>query len=263
MKSNLKPQTRSPLHTQDATFEYALRVGDDALILGQRLSAWCGHAPSLEVDLGLSSLALDLVGQATFWLELAAKSDARGRDADTLAFRRDAHDFHNCLLVEQPNGDFAQTLARQFLFSNYQLLFLEALKGSSNKAMADIAAKSVSDIAYHVDFTRDWMIRLGDTACVSHQRLVKSLDYMFHFVDELFIMDEADDALLGDGTSVCKASLRPEFDHRVSAVLQEAGLTPPKAKRSVILGRKGHDSEHVALLLHDMQIPPHEADPRW
>ena len=247
----------------NAFFEYALRLGDDALILGQRLSAWCGHAPSLEVDLGLSSLALDLVGQATFWLELAARHDMRGRDADTLAFRRDTHDFHNCLLVEQPNGDFAQTLARQFLFSNYQLLFLEALKGSSDKAMADIAAKCAGDVAYHVDFARDWMIRLGDASCVSHQRLVKSMDFMSHFVDELFIMDEVDNALLADGISICKAALRDEFDHRIASVLSEAGLTPPKAKRSVILGRKGHDSEHVALLLHDMQIPPHEADPRW
>jgi len=244
-------------------FEYSLRLGDDALILGQRLSAWCGHAPSLEVDLGLSSLALDLVGQATFWLELAAKHDDQGRDADTLAFRRDPHDFHNCLLVEQPNGDFAQTLARQFLFSNYQQLFLEALSGSSHKGMAEIAAKCAGDVAYHVDFARDWMIRLGDASCLSHQRLVKSMDYMSHFIDELFVMDEVDNALLADGISICKASLRGEFDHRVSSVLQEAGLTPPKAVRPVILGRKGHDCAHVAHLLHDMQIPPHEADPRW
>ena len=237
-------------------FEYTLRLGDDALILGQRLSAWCGHAPSLEVDLGLSSLALDLVGQATYWLELAAKNDPRGRDADALAFRRDPHDFHNCLMVEQQNGDFAQTLARQFLFSNYQLLFLEALKGSAHKNMADIASKSAGDVAYHVDFAREWMIRLGDASCVSHQRLVKSMDYMSHFVDELFIMDEVDEALLTEGISICKTSLRDEFDHRIAGVLSESGLAPPKAKRSVILGRKGHDSEHVAHLLHDMQIPP-------
>lgn len=261
MKTNAK--IKPAFRTDDAAFEYALRLGDDALVLGQRLSAWCGHAPSLEVDLGLSSLSLDLVGQATFWLELAAITDARGRDADTLALRRDLHDFHNCLLVEQPNGDFAQTLARQFLFSNYQLLFLEALKGSSDKAMADIAAKCAGDVAYHVDFARDWMIRLGDSSCVSHQRLVKSLDFMNHFVDELFIMDEVDEALLADGISICKASLRDEYDQRIAAVLREASLTPPRAHRSVILGRKGHDSAHVALLLHDMQIPPHEADPRW
>ena len=248
---------------RDPIFDYSLRLGDDALILGKRLSAWCGHAPSLEVDLGLSSLALDLVGQATFWLELAAKNDSQDRNADTLAFHRDAHDFRNCLLVEQANGDFAQTLARQFLFSNYQHLFLEALSGSSHKGLAEIATKSVGDVAYHVDFTRDWMIRLGDASCLSHQRLVKSMDYMYHFVDELFMMDEIDEALLPKGISVCKATLRTEFDHRIAGVLGEAGLTPPKAKRSVILGRKGHDSEHVALLLHDMQIPPHDADPRW
>ncbi|ESQ86362.1 hypothetical protein AEAC466_03950 [Asticcacaulis sp. AC466] len=243
---------------RDPIFDYILRLGDDALVLGQRLSAWCGHAPSLEVDLGLSSLALDLVGQATFWLELAAQNDPKGRDADTLAFHRDAHDFHNCLLVEQNNGDFAQTLARQFLFSNYQLLFLEALSTSAHKGLADIAEKSVRDVTHHVAFTRDWMIRLGDGACLSHQRLVKSLDYMYHFVDELFLMDEVDETLLPKGISISKAALRPEFDARIAAVLHEAGLTPPKTNRSVILGRKGHDSEHVAHLLHDMQIPPHD-----
>lgn len=248
---------------RDPIFDYSLRLGDDALILGKRLSAWCGHAPSLEVDLGLSSLALDLVGQATFWLELAAKNDPQGRDADALAFHRDPHDFRNCLLVEQANGDFAQTLARQFLFSNYQYLFLEALTGSSHKGLADIAEKSVRDVSYHVDFARDWMIRLGDSSCLSHQRLVKSMDYMSHFVDELFMMDEVDEVLLHKGISISKAALRAEFDNRVSAVLHEAGLTPPKPQRSVMLGRKGHDSEHVALLLHEMQIPPHESDPRW
>ena len=140
MKTSTK--TKPAPQTDNAVFEYALRLGDDALILGQRLSAWCGHAPSLEVDLGLSSLALDLVGQATFWLELAARHDPQGRDADTLAFRRDTHDFHNCLLVEQPNGDFAQTLARQFLFSNWQELLFRELCTSTNATIAAVASGS-------------------------------------------------------------------------------------------------------------------------
>jgi len=245
-------------------FEYTLRLGDDALVLGRNLSAWCGHAPSLEVDLGLSSLALDLVGQASFWFDLAARHDPQGRDADALTFQRAANGFHNCLLVEQPNGDFAQTLARQFLFSNYQQLYLEALSGSSNKAIAEVAAKSARDIAYHVEFADSWMIRLGDGTCLSHQRLVKSLEHMSHFVDELFVMDEVDDALIHTGVSIDKRLLRPEFDARINDVLQQAGLNTPVQKRPVIVGRKSHEPHHVGLMLNEMRLAPHDGfDGNW
>jgi ring-1,2-phenylacetyl-CoA epoxidase subunit PaaC len=244
-------------------FEYTLRLGDDALVLGQRLSAWCGHAPSLEVDLGLSSLALDLVGQATDWLALAAKYDPNGRSADALAFERAPKDFHNCLLVEQPNGDFAQTLARQFLYSTYQSLLMEALIGSSDKAIADIAARCAPDLNYHVSFAADWMVRLGDGDCLSHKRLIKSLGYMWHFVDELFVMDEIDHALLRAGIAVDKTVLRPEFDARVAGVLREANLSEPEGKRAVINGRKGHDDQHVAHMLHEMNIPPQDGELPW
>ncbi|MDI7773928.1 1,2-phenylacetyl-CoA epoxidase subunit PaaC [Asticcacaulis sp. EMRT-3] len=239
-------------------FDYTLRLGDDALILGQRLSAWAGHAPSLEIDLGLSNLALDLVGQATFWLELAAQHDSQGRKADTLAFHRGPQDFHNCLLVEQPNGDFAQTLARQFLYSNYQALLMEALSGSTDKTLAETADKCTPDITYHVEFATDWMMRLGDGDCLSHKRLVKSLGYMWHFIDELFMMDEVDNALLQQGISVDKAALRHPYDARIAHVLHDIGIAVPEGMRPVILGRKGHDCEHVAFMLHDMNIPPHD-----
>ena len=209
-------------------FTYTLRRGDDALVLGRRLSAWCGHAPSLEVDLGLSNLALDLVGQATDFLDLAARLEDKGRDADTLAFRREPPDTFNCKLVEQPNGDFAQTLARQFLYSNWQYLFLEALSASSNRALADIAARSVRDVAYHVEFAANWMIRLGDGACLSHQRLVKSLEALWGFTDELFQMDDLDRELLTQGIAVDKAALRGDYDARIQATLRDAGLTLPK-----------------------------------
>ncbi|MBW8882200.1 MAG: phenylacetate-CoA oxygenase subunit PaaC, partial [Asticcacaulis sp.] len=197
-------------------------------VLGQKLSQWCGHAPCLEVDLGLSSLALDLVGQGTDWLQLAAKIGQDGRDADTLAFKRDPSDFRNCLLVAQPNGDFAQTLARQFLFSNWQYLMLDALSGSSEKAVANIAERGARDVGYHVDFARDWMIRLGDGACLSHTRLVKSLDDMARYVDELFVMDDVDEILLDRGVAIDKAALRGDYDARIMAVLHDAGLTAPR-----------------------------------
>jgi ring-1,2-phenylacetyl-CoA epoxidase subunit PaaC len=240
--------------------EYTLRLGDDALILGQRLSAWCGHAPSLEVDLGLSSLALDLIGQATEFLDLAARIDGKGQDADTLAFRRDPPEYRNCLLVEQPNGDFAQTLARQFLFSNWQLLMLEALTGSADAPLAAIAAKAHHEVTGHVEFTRAWMIRLGDPACINHQRLVKSLDQMARFVDELFQMDEVDDDLLARGIAVDKTALRSEYQTRINTTLSEAGLAHPRPRGAAPGGgRRGHHSEHLAHMLADMHLPTRDA----
>ena len=173
----------------------ALRLGDDSLILGQRLSEWCGHAPALEVDLSLANAALDLVGQATHFLGLAGELEGKGRDADALAFRRDVMDFTNCLLVEQQNGDFAQTIARQFLFSHYQELLFAELSASKHERFAAIAAKAVKEVTYHAKLTSDWVVRLGDGTDESRARMIEGLDWMWRFVDELFVMDEADAAL--------------------------------------------------------------------
>ncbi len=244
---------------QNRLLEYSYRLGDDALILGQRLSAWCGHAPNHEIDLGLSSLALDLVGQATDFLGLAARLEGRGQDADTLAFRRTPPDYHNCLLVEQPNGDFPQTLARQFLFSNWQLLFLDALSGSADRELSHIAAKSVREVAGHVEFCRDWMVRMGDSTTVCHKRLIKSLDQMSRYVDELFVMDEVDDDLLAAGIAVDKTALRAEYDDRIAATLREARLAHPRPADPVIGGRRGHHSEHLGHMLAEMTLPQRPA----
>ena len=248
-----------PRLKHDPVLEYTLRLGDDALVLGQRLSAWCGHAPSLEVDLGLSNLALDLVGQATDFLDLAGRIEGKGRDADTLAFRRDPPDFHNCRLVAQPNGDFAQTLARQFLYSNWQFLFLDALTASSHQGLADIAARGVRDVAYHVDFTTEWMIRLGDGACLSHQRLVKSLDALWGLSDELFVMDDIDQTLMTQGIAIDKPALRADYDARVTAVVLDAGLTMPKPAR-IATGKPHNDNIAPA---GEMHFKSRESDIRW
>ena len=208
----------------------ALRLGDDSLILGQRLSAWCGHAPMLEVDLALANIALDLVGQATLFLGLAG-------DADELAFKRDVLDFKNCLLVEQPNGDFAQTIARQFLFSNWQELMLRGL--SADTHFGAIAAKSVKEVAYHARYASEWVVRLGDGTNESRARMTQGLDWMWRFVDELF--DETPD-------------LRGEWDARIDAALREAGLERPKARRGITGGREGRHSEHLGHLLSEMQF---------
>ncbi len=238
----------------DAVATYALRLGDDSLILGQRLSEWCGHAPALEVDLSLANVALDQIGQATHFLNLAGELEGKGRDGDALAFRRDVMDFTNCLLVEQPNGDFAQTIARQLLFSHYQELLFTALTASKNATIAAIAAKAVKETSYHATLASDWVIRLGDGTDESKARMVAGLDWMWRFADELFAMDDVDAAALEGGVGVDKAGLRPAWDARIDATLAEATLVRPAPRRATTGGRIGHHSEHLGHLLSDMQF---------
>ena len=227
---------------QDNLFHHAVRLGDDALILAQRLSEWCGHAPMLEVDLALSNIALDLIGQATLFLKLAGEEEGKGRDADALAFRRDVLDFKNCLLVEQPNGDFAHTVARQFLFSNWQELMMGEIARAPSPGLAAIGAKAVKEVAYHARFASEWVVRLGDGTEESRARMIAGLDDMWRFVDELF--DPADGA----------ASLRPAWDARIAETLRTASLEWPKPRRAVLGGRRGHHSEHLGHLLSEMQF---------
>jgi ring-1,2-phenylacetyl-CoA epoxidase subunit PaaC len=243
---------------------YALRLGDDALVLGQRLSEWCGHAPSVEVDLSLSNAALDLIGQAAHFLTFAGEAEGMGRDADALAFHRDVMDFTNCLLVEQPNGDFAQTIARQFLFSAWQELLFEQLRDSTEPRIAEVAAKAVKETAYHVRLASDWVIRLGDGTEESKARMIAGLDWMWRFTDELFEMDAVDAALLDAGVSIDKTLLRAPWDARVRRVLSEATLEAPPARRPVLGGRAGRHSEHLGHVLSEMQFLPRAyPDARW
>lgn len=233
---------------------FALRLGDDALILGQRLGEWCGHAPTIEVDLALTNLSLDLIGQATLFLDYAGKLEGKGRDADRLAFRRDAVDFTNCLLVEQPNGDFAQTIARQFLYSTWQQLYLNALADSADDTLAAAAVKCVKEVAYHARFAAEWVVRLGDGTEESHRRMSAGLDWMSRFVDELFEMEEADRALLAAGAGVDKAALRPAWDAEVARVLKEAMLEALPQRRTLTGGRQGRHTEHLGHILSEMQF---------
>src|SRR5579871_3912815 len=198
-------------------FRHAVRLGDDGLVLAQRLSEWCGHAPMLELDLALANIALDLLGQATLFLGLAGEVEGQGRDADALAYARDALDFRNCLLVEQPNGDFAQTIARQFLFSNWQELLMREIATAPAPRLAAIAAKAVKEIAYHARFANEWVVRLGDGTEESRARLIAGLEWMWRFTDELF--DPVDGA----------PSHRAEWESRIGRVLNEAGLDVPKS----------------------------------
>ncbi|WP_168073813.1 1,2-phenylacetyl-CoA epoxidase subunit PaaC [Caulobacter sp. SSI4214] len=241
--------------TQDL-FDYLLALGDDSLILGQRLTEWCGHAPAVEIDLSLANLGLDLIGQATLFLGLAGEIEAKGRDADRLAFHRDALQFRNCLLVEQPNGDFAQTMARQFLFSTFQLALFDALTASADPRIAEIAAKAVKEVRYHAELAADWVVRLGDGTDESRQRMIDGLDWFWRFVEELFEMDEAEIALAEVGVAVDKQALRPGFDAQIAQVLKRADLPEPTYPRGIKGGRVGHHSEHLGHLLAQMQYLP-------
>jgi ring-1,2-phenylacetyl-CoA epoxidase subunit PaaC len=237
-------------------FDYLLRLGDDSLILGQRLGEWCGHAPSVEVDLSLANIALDLIGQATLFLNYAGEVEGKGRDGDRLAFHRDVLDFRNCLLVEQPNGDFAQTMARQFLFSTWQKLLFRHLAGSADATIAAIAEKAVKEVSYHQELAREWVIRLGNGTEESHRRMVDGLDWMWRFVPELFEMDDLAAFMAERGIGADLAAFRADYDAQVRAVLAEATLEAPADQRPILGGRRGHHSEHLGHLLAVMQFLP-------
>lgn len=187
-------------------------------------------------------------------MNLAGELEGKGRDGDALAFRRDVMDFTNCLLVEQPNGDFAQTIARQLLFSHYQELLFTALTASKNATIAAIAAKAVKETAYHATLASDWVVRLGDGTEESKTRMIAGLDWMWRFADELFVTDDVDAAAIKAGVGIDKASLRAAWDARIDATLAEATLARPAPRRATTGGRVGRHSEHLGHLLSDMQF---------
>ena len=235
---------REPAH-----YDYLLRLGDDALVLGQRLSEWCGHGPVLEVDISLANLALDLVGQATLLLNEAG-------DGDQLAFHRDVLDFRNCLLVEQPNGDFAQTIARHLLYTSWQHMLLQRLQESSDKFLSEFAHKAVKEVAYHRDLASEWTIRLGDGTEESTKRMVEGLDWCWRFVPELFEVDENLQAVIDAGIAPDPREFEQEYRSAIAQVLAEAQLEPPADQRPILGGRRGHHSEHLGHLLAVMQFLP-------
>lgn len=241
--------------TRDEAFlQFALRMGDNTLILGHRVSEWCGRAPVLEEDIALANTALDLIGQTQMWLGLAAESEGKGRDADALAFLRDAWDYRNLLLVEMPNGDFGRTLMRQFLFDAWHAQMLAALKTSSDRRVAEIAEKAAKEVAYHLDRSRDTVIALGDGSAESHARMQAALDYLWPYVGEMFQTDAVDETLAEAGIAPDPASLRPAFDAVVEQVMAEATLRLPGSKFGHKGGRTGTmHTEHLGHLLCQMQ----------
>ncbi len=238
----------------EALFQFLLRMGDNTLILGHRVSEWCGKAPVLEEDIALANTALDLIGQTQFWLGLAGEVEGQGRSADDLAFLRDAWDFRNLLLVELPNGDFGQTLMRQFLFDAFQSVLLGRLLTSSDTRVADIAAKASKEVAYHVERSADTVVGLGDGTAESHARMQAALDYLWPYVGEMFRGDDVDAAMVAAGIAPDPASLREDYDALVTKVLTEATLDIPKGTFSHKGGRTGYmHTEHLGHLLTSMQ----------
>ncbi|QQX88592.1 phenylacetate-CoA oxygenase subunit PaaC [Cupriavidus necator] len=234
--------------------EYLLRLGDSTLVLGQRLSEWCGRGPALEEDIALTNVALDLIGQTRLWLGYAAEVEGAGRSADQLAYLRDAHQFRNLLLAEQPNGSYADTLARQFLFDTWHYFLLDGLQRSTDARIAEIAAKSLKEVTYHVRRSADLVVRLGDGSEESHRRMQDAFDDLWMFSGELFESDAGDAALVQDGVVPDPASLAAPWQRHVAAVLEEATLRLPAGTWSQSGGRHGRHTEHLGYLLAEMQF---------
>jgi ring-1,2-phenylacetyl-CoA epoxidase subunit PaaC len=241
-----------PEHRLDVA-EYALRLGDDALVLAQRLAEWSSHAPELEEDLALTNIALDLLGQARSLLSHAGELEGLGRDEDALAYGRTEREFRNVRLVEQPNGDFARTVARQLLFSGYQLRLYRQLAGSTDPVLAGVAAKAVKEVAYHWDHARQWTVRLGDGTPESHDRMARALTEIWPYGDELFEDDELTERLAQRGAAPAPSSLREGWDALVIGTLHEATLEPPTGPWRPRGGRHGEHGEHLGRLLAELQ----------
>ena len=231
---------------------YALRLGDNGLVLSQRLGAWCGHAPELEIDLALANIGLDLLGQARNFLACAAEREGQG-DEDTLAFGRDERQFHNLLLAEQPNGTFADTIARQYLMDAWNVALYERLIHSSDSQLSAIAAKAIKEARYHLRFSRGWLVRLGDGTEISSQKMQQAIDNLWRFTAELFEVDDVELELIESGVAVDPRTLRQPWEHEVFAGLREATLRVPYETAYRTGGKRGLHTEHLGPMLAEMQ----------
>ncbi|MEQ8443129.1 MAG: 1,2-phenylacetyl-CoA epoxidase subunit PaaC [Alphaproteobacteria bacterium] len=234
--------------------DYILRLADSAMILGHRLSEWCGHGPVLEEDIALSNIALDQIGLARLLYTHAGAVEGSGRTEDDFAFKRDVMEWRNVLLAEQPNGDFADTIARQFLIDCFNVELLSALSNSADAELAAIAAKSLKEVTYHRRHSGEWVIRLGDGTDESHRRMQAALERQWIFTDELFEMDDLDRAMIAAGVGADLSALRPAWDAMVNRVLDEATLTRPSADFPRSGGRTGNHSEFLGYILADLQF---------
>jgi ring-1,2-phenylacetyl-CoA epoxidase subunit PaaC len=233
---------------------YAVRLGDDALILGHRVSEWTSRAPFLEEDLAMTNVALDYVGRARMFYQYAAELTGGETTEDTFAYTRDAREFTNLLLCELPRGDFAHSVVRQFFYDAYALPMLRALKGSKDERLAAIAGKAEKESVYHLRRGKEWMLRLGDGTEESHARMQTAVDELWGYTHELFETDELDQRLIDEGIAVDCGSLRDEWQDKVTSTLTEATLTIPDEGWSIQGGRTGYHTEHLGFLLAELQF---------
>ena len=243
--------------------KYTLRIADSSIILGQRLSSWCSKGPTLEEDIALSNLSLDLFGQANSLLEYASELDGT-KSADDFAFKRNEREFYNLQLTEQLNGHFGDTIVRHFFFSVYSFLFYSKLSNSKDETLAAIAAKSLKEIKYHLTHSKSWVIRLGDGTEESNKRIQKSLNDLWQFTGEFFEMDDIDQKMYKEGIGVNNSSLKSEWDKIVNTTLKESNLIRPEDGHMQSGSKNGMHTEHLGHLLSEMQFLPRAyPDAKW
>ncbi|MFL5752219.1 MAG: 1,2-phenylacetyl-CoA epoxidase subunit PaaC [Bacteroidia bacterium] len=249
---------------QEALFNYTLRLGDNSLILSQRLGEWVSQGPFLEEDLALTNIALDILGQANSLLEYAAKVEGKGRTNDDLAFLRNEREYYNTLLVEQPNGDYAKTIARQVIIDAFDLNFYQELAKSKDETLAAIAAKSIKEITYHLRHTSKWMERFGDGTEESHRRVQEALDELWCYTGELFEMNEVDELLIKEGIAVDLNSIKPKWEKMMSEIIARSTLRKPENVFMQTGSRKAMHSEHLGFILAEMQhLPRMHPGAKW
>ena len=242
---------------EKALFNYTLQLGDNTLILAQRLGEWCGHGPVLEHDIALTNIALDLLGQARMFLSYAGECEGRGRTEDHLAYFRDVQDFRNVLLVEQPNEDWAHTIARQFFFDVYNFYNLQALVKSRDERLAAIAEKALKEATYHLRYSSEWTIRLGDGTELSRQKMQNAIEDLWMYTGELTTPNETERLMAETGIGPDLLKIKPLWDAKVNAVLEEATLQKPAAgglSRGLGSGKDGRHTEQLGFILAEMQF---------
>jgi ring-1,2-phenylacetyl-CoA epoxidase subunit PaaC len=248
----------------ESLFKYTLRLADNALVLGQRLSEWTGHGPFLEEDLALTNIALDTFGTATSLMEYAARVENKERDSDALAFRRNEREFTNVLIAEQPNGDYAKTILRQAFIDAFNNLLYPELSKSKDETLAGIAQKAVKEVKYHWRHSSSWVVRFGDGTEESHNRIQDALNELWRFTGEFFEVDEVEEALIKEGIAVDVRKLKAAWEKQIDELLEKATLKKPEAAFMQTGGRKGIHTEHLGYMLSEMQtLPRMLPDAKW
>ena len=238
---------------KEILIDYTLHLADDSLILGQRNAEWCGHGPVLEQDIAITNISLDLIGQSRNFYQYAATLIGKDATEDSLAYLRKEEEFKNCLLVEQPKGDWAQTILRQFFFSQYQFLLFQQLQNSKDEQLAAIAEKSLKEVTYHLRWSSEWVIRLGDGTDESHQRMIKAIDELWKYTDELFSATNYELQVASDGAGIDVSKLKEQWLAKVKEIFSEATLPIPGKTFVQGGGKEGRHTEHLGYILTELQ----------